>query len=460
MRRCLSNEHSHPGTVPRLAMVLSGRQIPRRIRQGKRRKLSLVCTCFCFFILAFVLELQTQSPPFSTLSTSAPTSLNASASRNDFPLPLKQILYYNSFWNSTHFNVGFGQEPFLKCRVKSCFATSKSVHAPSLQNLSSFDAIVIHGINFFLDYRVNHYIRSWRKPHQRFVFFMMEPPPNGPQFTSPIYNFFWNYTMTYRTDSDVPMPYGFIAPKVDRIHGGDLRAVQILQTEWPVDFNATDFIKNVLPNKGADFFKAADKPKKVAWVASRCKSNSHREEFVQELKKYIEVDVFGKCGTPCDVSGARPYEGNCSTQIMGDYKFYLSLENNFARDYVTEKFFMRMNDGLVPIVLGQANYCRIAPPHSFINALDYDSPKALADFLLRLDKNDTEYLSYFWWKDHYNVVSQDLAMRSFCDLCAKLNEDVEPHSYPDFKEWWHTNSQLHQTLPQLLSLISNHVPSN
>lgn len=441
-------------------MVLRRRQFPHPAWRGKRRKLSLMCTCLCFLILAFVLELQTRSPLFSTSSKSAPISLNASKSDTDAPLPLKQILYYNSFWNSAHFNVGFGQEPFLNCRVKSCFASSKSVHAPSLQNMSTFDAIVIHGVDFYLDSRVNDYIRSWRKQHQRFVFFSMEPPPNGPQFTSPIYNFFWNYTMTYRMDSDAPRPYGFIAPKVDRIEGGDPRAVQILQTDWPVDYDATDFITNVLPNKGADFLKIAEKPKKVAWVVSRCKSNSRREEFVQELKKYIDVDVFGSCGTVCDITGARPYEGNCSTHVKEDYKFYLSLENNFARDYVTEKFFMRMNDGLVPIVLGQANYSRIAPPHSFINALDYDSPKALADVLLRLDKNDTEYLSYFWWKDHYNVVSHDLSMLSFCDLCAKLNEDVDPHSYPDFNQWWHTGGQLHQTLPQLLSLIGKEVPSN
>jgi Glycosyltransferase family 10 (fucosyltransferase) C-term len=39
-----------------------------------------------------------------------------------------------------------------------------------------------------------------------------------------------------------------------------------------------------------------------------------------------------------------------------------ALENNFARDYATEKFFVRINDGFDPIELGQASYSRIAPP--------------------------------------------------------------------------------------------------
>ena len=125
------------------------------------------------------------------------------------------------------------------------------------------------------------------------------------------------------------------------------------------------------------------------------------------------------------------------------------------KDYVTEKFFQRAKDGLLPIVLGQANYSQIAPPHSYIDVFDFDSPKKLASFLHMLDKNDTEYLSYFWWRDHYQVISDALLERSFCDLCAKLHEDVHPKTYSDFRKWWHSESQLNEKLPQLLSLISN-----
>ena len=60
---------------------------------------------------------------------------------------------------------------------------------------------------------------------------------------------------------------------------------------------------------------------------------------------------------------------------------------------------------VVPVVLGGADYSAIAPPHSYINAMDY-TPKQLAQYLLELDRNDTLYASYFWWKPHYRVLNE------------------------------------------------------
>ena len=45
----------------------------------------------------------------------------------------------------------------------------------------------------------------------------------------------------------------------------------------------------------------------------------------------------------------------------------------------------------------------IAPPHSYINVQDFDSTKDLADYLIKVDKNDTLFASYFWWRDYYVV---------------------------------------------------------
>ena len=49
-----------------------------------------------------------------------------------------------------------------------------------------------------------------------------------------------------------------------------------------------------------------------------------------------------------------------------------------------------------------ADYAKVAPPHSFIDALNY-SPRELANRLLELDKNDRQYFWTFWWKDFYQV---------------------------------------------------------
>ena len=37
----------------------------------------------------------------------------------------------------------------------------------------------------------------------------------------------------------------------------------------------------------------------VCWVVSHCNTISKRERYVKELKKYIEVDIYGNCGQKC-----------------------------------------------------------------------------------------------------------------------------------------------------------------
>ena len=64
----------------------------------------------------------------------------------------------------------------------------------------------------------------------------------------------------------------------------------------------------------------------------------------------------------------------------------------------TDELVTLTNYSIYNSVLGAAEYQLKAPPKSYINVLDYESPKELAEFLLRLAADEEEYLSYFWWK--------------------------------------------------------------
>lgn len=44
---------------------------------------------------------------------------------------------------------------------------------------------------------------------------------------------------------------------------------------------------------------------------------------------------------------------NCSAALDRDYKFYLSFENALCDQYVTEKFWRRMAEPVVPVVMGR-----------------------------------------------------------------------------------------------------------
>ena len=142
---------------------------------------------------------------------------------------------------------------------------------------------------------------------------------------------------------------------------------------------------------------AAGKSKLAVWFVSHCKTDSRREFYVHLLKQHANIDIFGKCGKPfC------PFDqlNDCYERIEIDYKFYLSLENSLCRDYITEKFFNLLDRNIVPVVYGAGDYEKVAPPHSYIDALKY-TPQQLAEYLNMLDKNDTAYNEYFWWKPYY-----------------------------------------------------------
>jgi alpha-1,3-fucosyltransferase len=422
----------------------------RIVDRKSKRKRSIIEKPISIFVCIIFLQ-ASQRIFLIPLRSSVVTSETTSVPRTELnPRNVVRILLYNDFWGSSDFHVGLADKPFSQCRISRCHMTSLSIRngtsdsnltfhssKPIITNMSHYDAIVFHGVNFFMDARKYASIQRWRQMHHRFVFFMLEPPTFGPLFTSSIYNYFWNWTMTYRYDSDIWRPYGGVMPKKIASHRGEIpRALRDHKLNQEICFNNTEFLMNVLPKKGENFLSLAKRAKKVAWVVSNCQTPSKRENYVKELQKYIEIDVFGKCGTfVCD---DRNSLGDCFTTIKEQYKFYLSFENSFAKDYVTEKFFSRMQDGLLPIVLGQANYSAFAPAHSYINAMDFRSPSELANYLHELDANDSEYLSYFWWWDYFHVVNTDFQRMSFCDLCAKLHEsNLGSKTYEHFANWWH-----------------------
>ena len=87
-------------------------------------------------------------------------------------------------------------------------------------------------------------------------------------------------------------------------------------------------------------------------IISNCGSNdkSERLNYILELKKYAQVDVYGKCGKPC------PNYLRCKQIISAEYKFYLAFENSICKDYITEKFFRILNYNIIPVVLGGGPY--------------------------------------------------------------------------------------------------------
>ena len=198
---------------------------------------------------------------------------------------------------------------------------------------------------------------------------------------------------------------------------------------------------------------ARGKSKMAVWFVSACNSMSSRNEYVDRLKLFIDVDVFGNCGTKqCSLSD--PVE--CRKMAAHNYKFYLALENSLCTDYVSEKFFGPMHYNIIPIVFDlHGNHEKLAPPHSYINAAQFQSVRDLADYLRLLNSNDRLYNEYFWWKKHYVVrdvcketIAEDDNKKikktnvdkiAMCQLCQRLHQQsIVPQNkiYRNMTDWW------------------------
>lgn len=77
----------------------------------------------------------------------------------------------------------------------------------------------------------------------------------------------------------------------------------------------------------------------------------------------------------------------------------------------------------------------LLPPNSFINAYDFESPKALAEKMLFINSTmETSYLEYQDWRRTLEVVNEHgyFSAPSFhyCRLCEALNyNDEKPKVY-------------------------------
>ena len=272
--------------------------------------------------------------------------------------------------------------------------------------LPEADAIVFH---HFSSHWPKGDLPTYRSTSQLYVAWIGEPATYTwtIQRLGQLPKDFFNISMTYRLDSHIPIPCVTTKPR------------QTKQIDMEAIMNRT---------------KSHPKKKQVAWFVSHCKTKSDRESYVKELQKYIDVDIYGACGPLKCGTKKSP---QCYIMLERDYKFYLSFENSICKDYVTEKLGKVLQYDIIPVTLGGANYSQTAPPYSYINALDFKSPRHLAKYLHSLAKNDTEYLKYFQWKAKYSVQQCGHGfVAAFCKLCALLNGKVQYNSHEDFKSWW------------------------
>lgn len=310
------------------------------------------CTSFAFSLLWIQLAIWQDQPTVTeSLIEEALENIGRDFRYKDvyrksdkLPKYFKYILLWTRNDYAPFYYLGNGQRAFLKnnCSVVNCYVTANRSFFGS--NLTKFDAIAFNGRNM----KPTDLPRV-RSRHQKYIFFDMESADNYPVCSEKFEGFF-NWTSTYRLDSDVPYPYILIRDRNGDIVGPN-RKMRWKDNMEPVRHEFDKRIEN--------------KTKAAAWFVSHCKTRSNRRGFVEALGSALlpygfTVDVYGSCGT---LKCSRDEE---SGLLKRDYFFYMSLENSFDEDYVTEKLLTALQNDVVPIVYGGADYSRYVLPSSFV----------------------------------------------------------------------------------------------
>ena len=97
---------------------------------------------------------------------------------------------------------------------------------------------------------------------------------------------------------------------------------------------------------------------------------------------------------------------------------------------------------VVPVVMGGADYTKLAIPGSYINVLDFKTLKQLANYLHYLDTNNTAYNEYFKWRLKYKVFRRNLDL-SLCQICKWYvsKSPLVPKVYHDLADHWVTKGK-------------------
>ncbi|XP_061166081.1 alpha-(1,3)-fucosyltransferase 10-like [Saccostrea echinata] len=289
------------------------------------------------------------------------------------------ILWWTTYGGKTDENITCGE---IKCRV--------SVDR-TLKSHKNVMAIVFYGTS--LELADMPLPRNpdviWALKHEE------SPKNNDFMFSHEEIMTLFNYTSTFKRQSDYPLPTQSL-PNLDYL----LDRTFVVDTKTKSEMRKTEDLAPVL------------------YVQSDCGAPSDRDQFVKLLQKYISVDSYGRCLHNKDLPEHIRFEFGKSMagmhhddffKLAAKYKFTLAMENAVCEDYMTEKLWRPLRLGSLPIIFGSPKVKDYLPSNkSAILITDFKSAEQLANFLKELDESDEKYNEYLKFKFSNTIENQYL----------------------------------------------------
>jgi alpha-1,3-fucosyltransferase len=118
-----------------------------------------------------------------------------------------------------------------------------------------------------------------------------------PMFTQT--NNFFNWTMTYRRDSDIydVRTYGALQRRTNALPPPNSMPVRLGSEVLPPDPASMMMTNNNKSISSRHHFLLAEKTKMVAWFVSHCRTDSLREKYFELVGQHVPIDTYGSCGS-------------------------------------------------------------------------------------------------------------------------------------------------------------------
>ena len=306
-----------------------------------------------------------------------------------------KILLWTPFFGSMKW-YDDGQRDFANVCKSACILTGDK------REIETADAVVFHlsDITWAENMRSGFQFQfpRYRRKDQVWILYNLEPISmifGNLGAWQRVFNWTWSFTK----DSDVYAPYG----QYRRLTEEESLSQQEITPE------------------SVDFFANKTRRGAVA-VISNCIDDARRYKLIEYLRKFINVDVYGKCGKPL------PDEAD----LKSSYQFYLAFENSDCREYVSEKYWSTLMRNQIPIVAWKLPMDDLVIPNSYINVRDFKDLHTAGEYIKRVSENRPLFNSYFEWKKKYKQIFE----MGFCRLCENLKDtNQNAQVYHDMSGW-------------------------
>jgi hypothetical protein len=179
--------------------------------------------------------------------------------------------------------------------------------------------------------------------------------------------------------------------------------------------------------------------------------NRGRENWLFNFMSLVPTASYSRCLHNSKGDGKRLKQEGEGEDLMEQkielvkrHPFHVAIESNDEPGFVTEKVYQALFAGSIPIYVGNRDVFDLVPRNSFLYAPDYPSITHLAEHILQIATNKTEFLKYHSWrteKDFTHSFFKDLMERGRitapCRLCQFFLENHQSLSLRTTQPFFH-----------------------